>query len=61
MPIEYTCVSVTASSTTCTVSASSTEPLLVRDSGELVFGIGILIFFSSIMFFGLVGNSLKSK
>ena len=44
-----------------TVSGTPQNPLVVRDDGSLVFGVGILIFFSAIMFFGLVFNSFDFK
>ena len=51
----------------CTVTASTSlsgtpqNPVIVRDDGSIVFGLGIIIFFVAILFFGLVFNSFGLK
>ena len=53
---------VTASTTQPFPASGSVEnPMIVRDDGSLVFGLGIVIFFVAIMFFGLLFNSLGLK
>lgn len=54
------CTTTPYSSTT-TLSGTAENPIVVRDDGSLIFGLGIIIFFSAIMFFGLLFNSLGIK
>ena len=54
--------SVTSSSTQAVLPISS--PLIVRDDGTVVFGLGIIIFFLSVLFFATLFGSfdgLKPK
>gem|GEM_PF-2094967 len=51
---------------TCTVTSSSTQPAIfpdspisVRDDGSMIFGIGIIIFFLSVLFFATVFASIR--
>ena len=57
---------------TCTVTSSSTPPemqigsytIMARDDGSVIFGIAIIIFFLSVLFFAILFGSvrgLKSK
>lgn len=51
---------VTASSTPDqSPSSNSLNPTIVRDDGSLIFGVGIIIFFIAMIFFGLLFNSFK--
>jgi len=51
---------------TCTVTSSSTQPIslgdspiTVRDDGSMIFGMGIIIFFLSVLFFATLFGSFK--
>ncbi len=56
--IEQSCV-VTSSSTQALIASDS--PITVRDNGSMVFGLGIIIFFLSILFCGFLFNSFSLK
>lgn len=53
----------------CTVSSSTPtsllgtydKPIISRDDGSIIFGLGVIIFFSAILFFGLLFNSFNLK
>jgi len=66
----WTCVSGDASSTSCTVTATSTAPVALDSSstqalygelGNIQFGVALLVLFATMIFAGLLWSAVKTK
>ena len=65
-PTSWTCTNVNGSTTTCIVTATSatstvrggatTSPLYIQDTGNISWGLSIIIFLLSFIFLGFVFN-----
>lgn len=62
-PSEWQCEQTTASTSVCVItetlsSSTPTTTVISYDSGNIVFGMAILIFMAGLIFWGAINNSV---